>query len=133
MLYSLEKSSIKSYERKHYKPYSGGEYGGAIEIELNGKIYRIERTFGDSPTKDTLKIYDENGVSLTSFLSNSVSSLQGEASAKLGELILGIDCLSFQKCNFISSKDLDFSSSESIKMKIIFFFHYRLQSLLIQK
>ncbi len=118
MLYSLEKSSIKSYERKHYKPYSGGEYGGAIEIELNGKIYRIERTFGDSPTKDTLKIYDENGVSVTSFLSNSVSSLQGEASAKLGELILGIDCLSFQKCNFISSKDLDFSSSESIKMKI---------------
>lgn len=118
MFYSLEKSSLKSYERKHYKPYSGGEYGGAIEIELNGKIYRIERTFGDSPTRDTLKIYDENGVSLTSFLSNSVSSLQGEASAKLGELILGIDCLSFQKCNFISSKDLDFSASESIKMKI---------------
>lgn len=118
MFYSLEKSSLKSYERKHYKPYSGGEYGGAIEIELNGKIYRIERTFGDSPTKDTLKIYDENGVSLTSFLSNPVASFQGEASAKLGELILGIDCLSFQKCNFISSKDLDFSSSESIKMKI---------------
>ena len=118
MFYSLEKSSIKSYERKHYKPYSGGEYGGSIEIELAGKIYRIERTFGDSVAKDTLKIYDENGNSLTTFLSNFVSSLQGEASARLGELILGIDSLSFQKCNFISSNDLDFSSSESIKMKI---------------
>ena len=54
MLYSLEKSSTKSYERKHYKPYSGGVYGGSLEIELDSKKYRIERTFGDSPTKDTL-------------------------------------------------------------------------------
>ena len=118
MLYSLEKSSTKSYERKHYKPYRGGEYGGSIEIEYNDKIYRIERTFGDSPTKDTLKIYDENGISQDTFLSNEVSLLQGEASSKLGELILGIDVASFQKCNFISSNDLDFLSSESIKMKI---------------
>ena len=101
MLYSLEKSSTKSYERKHYKPYRGGEYGGSIEIEYNDKIYRIERTFGDSPTKDTLKIYDENGISQDTFLSNEVSLLQGEASSKLGELILGIDVASFQKCNFI--------------------------------
>lgn len=118
MFYSLEKSSTKSYERKHYKPYSGGIYGGSIEIELDGKIYKIERTFGDSPTKDILRIFDENGTNQRSFLSRPIYSLQGEASSKLGELILGIDAFSFQKCNFISANDLDFSSSESIKMKI---------------
>lgn len=118
MFYSLEKSSTKSYERKHYKPYSGGIYGGSIEIELDGKIYKIERTFGDSPTKDILRIFDENGTNQRLFLSRPIYSLQGEASSKLGELILGIDAFSFQKCNFISANDLDFSSSESIKMKI---------------
>lgn len=118
MFYSLEKSSIKSYERKHYKPYSGGVYGGSLEIELDSKKYRIERTFGDSPTKDTLKIYNGNGELQTTFLSKQVSSLQGENSLSLGELILGIDAASFIRCNFISFNDLDFSSNESIKMKI---------------
>lgn len=118
MFYSLEKSSTKSYERKHYKPYSGGTYGGSLEIELDGKKYRIERTFGDSPTKDTLKIYNGNGELQTTFLSKQVSLLQGENSSLLGELILGIDVASFIRCNFISSNDLDFSSNESIKMKI---------------
>lgn len=118
MFYSLEKSSTKSYERKHYKPYSGGVYGGSLEIELDNNKYRIERTFGDSPTKDTLKIYNGNGEEQITFLSNPLSSLQGEGSALLGELILGIDVSSFIRCNFISSDDLDFSSNESIKMKI---------------
>ena len=118
MFYSLEKSSTKSYERKHYKPYSGGPYGGSLEIELDGKKYRIERTFGDSPTKDTLKIYNGNGELQTTFLSKQVSLLQGENSSLLGELILGIDVASFIRCNFISFNDLDFSSNESIKMKI---------------
>lgn len=118
MFYSLEKSSTKSYERKHYKPYSGGTYGGSLEIELDGKKYRIERTFGDSPTRDTLKIYNGNGELQTTFLSKQVSLLQGENSSLLGELILGIDVASFIRCNFISFNDLDFSSNESIKMKI---------------
>ena len=118
MFYSLEKSSTKSYERKHYKPYSGGVYGGSLEIELDNKKYRIERTFGDSPTKDTLKIYNGNGELQTTFLFKQVSLLQGENSSLLGELILGIDVASFLRCNFISSNDLDFSSNESIKMKI---------------
>ena len=118
MFYSLEKSSTKSYERKHYKPYSGGVYGGSLEIELDCKKYRIERTFGDSPTKDTLKIYNDNGELQTIFLSKQVSLLQGENSSLLGELILGIDVASFIRCNFISFNDLDFSSNESIKMKI---------------
>ena len=118
MFYSLKKSSKDSYERKHYKPYSGGEYGGSLEIELNGEKYRIERTFADSPTKDTLKIYDSNGVQQTIFLNKQLSLLQGEDSSFLGEMIFGIDVDAFQRCNFISSEDLDFSNNESIKMKI---------------
>ena len=118
MFYSLEKATKTSYERKHFKPYSGGEYGGSLEFELDNKIYRIERVFYDSASKDTLKIYDEHGICQNTFLSKDVSSLQGEASQALGELIFGIDAEAFKRCNFISSNDLDFSNSDSIKMKI---------------
>ncbi len=118
MLYSLEKTKSSSYERKHYKPYSGGTYGGSIVISFEGKVYRIERTFFDSSSKDTLKIYDENGNPLSSFKGREISSLQGENSSLLGELILGFDVNTFTKVNFISSNDLDFSTSESLKMKL---------------
>lgn len=118
MLYSLDKTSVKSYERIHYKPYQGGIYGGSMTIEIDNKKYTIERTFNEKSSKDTLKIYDENGNDLKTFLNKEVSLLQGDNSSFLGELILGIDSLSFKKCNFISSNDLDFSSTESIKMKI---------------
>lgn len=118
MFYSLEKSKSSSYERVHYKPYTGGEYGGSIEIQLDGKCYHIERTFEKTPSKDTLKIFDSNGVVQDKFLNKNISELQGENSALLGEMIFGINVSSFTRCNFISSNDLDFSNSESIKMKI---------------
>lgn len=118
MFYSLEKSSKTSYERTHYMPYVSGEYGGSIEIEIDGKCYRIERTFEKTPAKDTLKIYDKQGQLQDKFLNKNVSELQGENSSMLGEMIFGIDAAAFTRCNFISSNDLDFSNSESIKMKI---------------
>lgn len=118
MFYSLEKSSKSSYERTHYMPYVSGEYGGSIEIEIDGKCYRIERTFEKTPAKDTLKIYDKQGQLQDKFLNKNVSELQGDNSSMLGEMIFGIDAAAFTRCNFISSNDLDFSNSESIKMKI---------------
>lgn len=118
MFYSLEKSSKSSYERKHYKPYSGGEYGGSLTFEIGGAEYRVERTFGDSPSKDSLTIYDEKGVQQGTFLSKPVSCFQGEDSSKFGELVFGIDAASFSRCNFVVSSDLDFAASESVKMKI---------------
>ncbi len=118
MFYSLEKTSKSSFERKRYKPYSGRACAGSMEIELSGENYRIEREFGESPAKDTLKIYNSHGTPLNSFMSKPVSQFQGEGGKLLGELILGIDEEAFKRCNFISSSDLDFSASESIKMKI---------------
>jgi DNA repair exonuclease SbcCD ATPase subunit len=118
MLYSLEKSTKFSFEREHYKPYEGGVYGGAMEIEIGEKRYRIERTFGDSPTKDTLKIYDEKGNPLSSFLVKPLSEFQGAGGALLGELILGVDEEAFKRSSFVSGADLDFSANESIKNRI---------------
>ncbi len=118
MLYSLEKTSKTSFERNRYRPYSGKECGGSMIFEFENATYRIERTFGSTPSKDILKIYDERGVELTSFQRKRVLELQGEAGKQLGEMILGIDEEAFKRCNFIAKEDLDFASNESIKMKI---------------
>ena len=53
MLYGFEPGAFdteRDRERKQYKPWQGGNYGGWLEFEVNGKIYRVTRTFGDNLT-----------------------------------------------------------------------------------
>ena len=118
MLYSLQKSTQNSYERKHYMPYDGDIYGGSMDIKIGDDIYTIERMFKDTPSKDSLKIYDKMGLELKTFLDNKVEDILKGEPYSLGELILGVNEEGFLKCNFISSQNLDFSSNESIKRKI---------------
>jgi len=119
MFYSFEKetSASKTRERAHYFPYSGGTYGGSINIKIYGKTYSIYREFDKtSSTKDILKIYDDKGNELKEFLTYDISLLANNI--KLGELIFNIDRTAFTKTNFIYSRDLDFKMNDSIKMKI---------------
>lgn len=118
MFYSLPKATQKPYLRTHYMPYSGGTYGGAMDIEFEGSHYRIERVFQKSASKDELRIFDDKGAALSSFKGKSVAEMQGEGSSYLGYLIFGIDEEAFLRCNYISSDDLDFGVNESIQRKI---------------
>ena len=46
MLYGMDvttKRSLLENERRRYKPWQGGAYGGGMEFEANGKSYRMER------------------------------------------------------------------------------------------
>ena len=62
MLYGMEgvrKNNKSLKPRERYAPWQGGRYGGSIEIEKNGTVYRVERTFGtSSSTGDTLRVLD---------------------------------------------------------------------------
>ena len=61
MLYGLPvtgKRDITENERKRYKPWNGAPYGGSLELEAAGKLYRIERFFGAKEKDDTLAVYD---------------------------------------------------------------------------
>ena len=49
MLYGMDvttKRSLLENERRRYKPWQGGAYGGSMEFEANGKSYRMERQQG---------------------------------------------------------------------------------------
>ena len=57
MLYGLPattKRSLIENERKRYSPWNGGAFGGSLDIEVGGEVYRIERFFGAKEAEDRL-------------------------------------------------------------------------------
>lgn len=57
--FTNSKKNINDNDRIHYAPWQGGIFGGNLEFEHKGKIYKIERFFGEtSSVKDTFKLYD---------------------------------------------------------------------------
>ena len=114
MLYGMDdvKSKTKNNprpfcERIHYYPFEGGKYGGSLEIEAQGKRWRIERYFdAKKSTGDSVKLLCDNAE--TDLPKNS----------GIGEMILGIDKASFERTLFIDRTDLEISASGSIGAKL---------------
>ena len=87
MFYGLEgerKRSLAENERKKYRPWQGGIFGGHLVFETRGKTYRITRVFGEKEASDEFELRDEK----TNLISNDFSS-------KIGEELFHIDKASF--------------------------------------
>lgn len=96
MLYGLPvtgKRDITENERKRYKPWNGGPYGGSLEFEAGGKLYRIERFFGAKEKDDTLAIYDLATGKTTSFFKDSP-----------GLTLFGVDADGFERSLYLSQR-----------------------------
>ena len=68
MLYGLESTTRRNLldnERKHYRPWQGGNFGGWLEFEISDSQYRIERFFGQKEREDTFKLYDLKTMQLS--------------------------------------------------------------------
>ena len=62
MFYGLSgtgKTSVLINERKRYKPWQGGAFGGNLVFEKDGKRYLIERFFGEKDKDETFVLYDD--------------------------------------------------------------------------
>lgn len=96
MLYGLPvtgKRDITENERKRYKPWCGGPYGGSLEFEAGGKLYRIERFFGAKEKDDTFALYDlATGKASTAF---------GES---VGLSLFGVDADGFERSLYVSQR-----------------------------
>lgn len=93
-------------ERLHYYPFAGGEFGGNLTFDYDGKVYKIERFFGAKSEKDdTLKVY-LNGA------------LTDELGDEIGKTVFGIDKQSFERLAFISSDEIIVKSTSSITLKL---------------
>ena len=93
-------------ERTRYYPFDGGEYGGSLEIEANGKSWRIERRFDEKKgVNDDIKLFCD-------------AAEMPLPKTSAGEYILGIDKASFGRTLFIDRSDLEITASESISAKL---------------
>ena len=103
---SYTKSTKELTERQHYYPFSGGKFGGNLTFEYGGAVYRIERFFDKKSAKgDECKVY-KNGALYEGF---------GE---EIGKSVFGVDEESFRKTVFITSDEVEISSTHSINEKL---------------
>lgn len=110
MLYGFENEGKRDElenERKRYRPWQGGVYGGSLSFETDGKRYLAERTFGAKSSEDTFVLRNlDTNVECDDF------------SANLGEDIFKIDAKSFMRTIYISQNDCEAVVTDAIHAKM---------------
>lgn len=108
MFYGLDdsKHNVAENERKKFKPWDySGRFGGSLEFERDGKLFRIERYFGTKSSEDTVKLFDvETGKEYSK-------------TEDLGKRIFEIDEEGFFSTTYFSQKDFTAKSNSSITAK----------------
>ena len=110
MFYGLDaKKSAGAFdkERVMYRPWQGGAFGGEVDFEINGKKYRISRTFGRTEKADEFHLYDLK-TNLESF----------DFSQDIGSEIFELDSASFKRSIYIAQNDCASETSDGINAKL---------------
>ena len=110
MFYGLEgdrKKSIEENERKRYKPWQGGVFGGQLVFETEGKTYQISRIFGSKDADDEFELRDAK----TNLISKDYSN-------KIGEELFKINRESFIRTIFMGQNDFATNATDDINAKI---------------
>lgn len=94
-------------ERNLYAPWQGGTFGGELDFEIQGKQYRISRTFGKSEKTDVFHLYDLK-TNLESF----------DYSRKIGEELFGLDSASFKRSIYIVQNHIASNATDDINAKL---------------
>lgn len=94
-------------ERKRYKPWQGGIFGGELDFQVGTRKYRISRTFGDTEKSDVFHVYD--------LATNRESH---DFSKNIGQEIFDLDSSSFRRSIFIAQNDLISTSTDGINAKL---------------
>ena len=109
MFFGMEYSRKRALsEREHYRPWDGnGVYGGSLTFSVDGRRYRIERTFGRKDTDDTFALYDgRTGLPSEDY------------SPAIGQELFQVDRDSFEKSIFIPQNSLATGMTDSLNAKM---------------
>lgn len=110
MFYGLDsKKDVGAFQKERilYRPWQGGPYGGQLDFEVDGKKYRISRTFGATEKTDEFHVYDTR-TNLEIF----------DFSEDIGEELFELDSASFRKSIFIAQSDCSSEASDGINAKL---------------
>ncbi len=93
MLYGFEPGAFdadRDKERRQYKPWQGGTYGGWLEFETSEGTYRVTRTFGEDLRSDKVEIIDLSTGKEAPFEAD-----------RLGESLFHLDAGAFERSIYI--------------------------------
>lgn len=110
MFYGLEgerKRNVEENERKRFKPWQGGVFGGQLTFETRGRQYTISRVFREKETQDEFEVRDARTNLPTA-----------DYTQRIGEEIFKIDRASFLRTIFIGQNACETSVTDDINAKI---------------
>ena len=110
MFYGLDAKKITgAYEKERvmYRPWQGGAFGGEVDFEINGKNYRISRTFGRTEKTDEFHLYDlKTNLESTDYTDN------------IGAELFELDSASFRRSIYIAQNDCKSEALDAINAKL---------------
>ena len=95
-------------ERTRFLPWQGGIYGGYIIYQIDGKEYKVTRTFAKTPEGDTFELLDK-----------STNLIEKNEMKPLGEQIFGVGAETFTMTVFFSQLDFKSSLNDSISSSLV--------------
>lgn len=110
MFYGLDaKKATGAFEKERvvYRPWQGGAFGGEVDFEVNGKMYRVSRTFGRTEKSDEFHLYDLK-TNLECF----------DFSEDIGSELFELDSASFKRSVYIAQNDCVSEPSDGINAKL---------------
>lgn len=110
MFYGLEgerKKNIEDNERKRYKPWQGGVFGGWLIFETRGKRYKVSRIFYDRESKDQFELRDAD-----------TNTLSEDFTRDLGKELFKINRDSFMRTVFIGQNSCETTATTDINARI---------------
>ncbi len=110
MFYGLDaKKEAGAFEKERvlYRPWQGGVFGGELDFEMDGKRFRISRSFGRTEKTDEFHLYD---------LSTNLECL--DYSEQIGTEIFDLDSSSFKRTIYIAQNDCVGGVSDRINAKL---------------
>lgn len=110
MFYGLEgerKKSIEENERKRYKPWQGGVFGGWLMFQVGDKRYKVSRIFYDKESKDEFELRD-----------GDTNTLSHDYTRDLGKELFQISRDSFMRTVFIGQNSCETSATTDINARI---------------
>ncbi len=94
--------------RKNLTPWQGGNFGGYVEFETEGKEYRVTRFFGERKKDDSFELTDLATMKPSTDFTSS-----------LGEELFGIDAYGYERSVYIPHNDLSIGTDDSVNTKLL--------------
>ncbi len=111
MLFGFDNESAQKAEkneRKYFRPWNKADnYGGSLEVEADGRIYRLTAVFGKKQGEDTRQVID------------TVTGLPYELYGKsFGETFFLINAQSFERTVYLAHNDRNDEVTDDVRAKM---------------